>query len=98
MIVSIGLLTLRLIGPQTLKTKRGMIRSLQNRVHNRFNLSVSEVDGLNDKARGTIALANTGNSVEYSTGVLQDAIRFIEREIVGKAELVEIQTDVISPF
>ena len=98
MFVSISVLTLRLIGPQTLKTKRGVMRSLQNRVHNRFNLSVAEVDGLNDKATGTIALANTGNSVEYSTGVLQHAIRFIEHEIVGKAELIDIQTDVISPF
>ena len=34
-----------------------------------------------------------GNSVEYSIGVLQHAIRFIENEIVGQAELVDIQTD-----
>ncbi|MQF82737.1 DUF503 domain-containing protein [SAR202 cluster bacterium AD-802-E10_MRT_200m] len=97
-IVSLCVLSIRLVGPQTLKTKRGVMRSLRNRVHNQFNVSVSEVGPVNDRRTGVIALANTGDSATYSIGELQQATRFIEREIIGKAEIVDIHTDVFDPI
>ena len=53
---------------------------------------------MNDSGRTVVALANTSNSAAHSTNFLQQATRFMECEIIGKAELVGIQTDVLSPF
>jgi uncharacterized protein YlxP (DUF503 family) len=56
----IGLLTLELHfpGAQSLKDKRQALRSLEQRVRNRFNVALAEVDGRDLWQRTTLAVVS----------------------------------------
>ena len=45
MIVGVAAVELHIHGSQSLKAKRGVVRSITQRVRNRFNLSIAEVGG-----------------------------------------------------
>ena len=45
MIVGAAVVEIYIHGSQSLKQKRGVVRSITRRVRNRFNLSVAEVGG-----------------------------------------------------
>ena len=45
MIVGAAAVEIHIHGAQSLKSKRGVVRSISQRVRNRFNLSVAEVGG-----------------------------------------------------
>lgn len=59
----VGLLTLDLHIPEanSLKTKRMVIRSLIDKIKNKFNVSVAEVDAQNLWQRSVIAIAYVSN-------------------------------------
>jgi uncharacterized protein YlxP (DUF503 family) len=87
MVVGAALVEIHVHGSQSLKQKRGVVRSIQQRLRNRFNLSVSEVGG-----QGTWQIAVLGMSAAGAEGppvrkVLERAIRFVEEmhlaEVLG---------------
>lgn len=59
----VGLLTLDLHIPEanSLKTKRMVIKSLIDRIKNKFNVSISEVDAQNLWQRSVIGIAMVAN-------------------------------------
>ena len=57
MVILVGEVQLFLPESQSLKQKRQVLSSLKERLHNRFNLSVAEVDHGDLWQRSTIALA-----------------------------------------
>ena len=91
----IGLLTveLELPGVSSLKEKRGIVKSLTNRVQKQFNVAVDEV-GYNDVWQTTaIAIATVTNSTRHANQVVDTVLKWIEQnfpdlEIIG--ERIEI--------
>ena len=73
MATTLGLLHLELHVTQatSLKDKRRAIKGFKDRVANRFNVSVAEVDGLNNRRRAVLAVAMVGNDKRYVEGALQ---------------------------
>ncbi|MFQ6133084.1 MAG: DUF503 domain-containing protein [Armatimonadota bacterium] len=75
----------------TLKDKRRVVKSLLGRVGSRFNVSVAEVDRVDDKRHAVIAAACVSNSETHTSRVLDGVLRFIEGE--PRASVVACETE-----
>ena len=78
MIVGAAVVELHVHGSRSLKAKRGVVRSISQRVRNRFNLAVAEVGGQDTWQRVTLGLAAAGNDATNVRRVLDRALDFIE--------------------
>jgi len=78
MIVGAAVVEICVHGSQSLKQKRGVVRSIIQRVRNRFNISVSEVGGQGTWQIAVLGLATVGNDARVVRRVLERACGFIE--------------------
>ena len=78
MIVGAAVVELHVHGSQSLKEKRGVVRSVVQRLRNRFNVSVAEIGGQDTWQRAVLGIAATGNDRTYVRGQLGKALEFIE--------------------
>jgi hypothetical protein len=78
MVVGAARVELHVHGSQSLKEKRGVVRSITQRLRNRFNVSVAEVGGQDTWQRVVIGLAVAANEAPTARKRLEDAIEFIE--------------------
>jgi uncharacterized protein YlxP (DUF503 family) len=78
MIVGAALLELHVHGSQSLKAKRGVVRSISQRLRNRFNVSVAEVGGQGTWQRAVLGLSAAGSEAAPVRRVLEQAIDFVE--------------------
>ena len=78
MIVGAAVVEIFVHGSQSLKQKRGVVRSITQRVRNRFNISVSEVGGQGTWQLAVLGLATVGNDPKVVRRVLDRACSFIE--------------------
>ncbi len=79
--IVVGLLTLDLAVPaaQSLKDKRQVIKSVQGRLRNQFNISVAEVDGQDSRQRAGLAVVCASSDERYAQGLLQKVINWLEK-------------------
>jgi len=70
---SIGVLTmeLRLEESHSLKEKRHVVQSLKDRLRNRFNVSVAEIDHQDTWQRATVAAVTVASDHTHAERVLQ---------------------------
>jgi uncharacterized protein YlxP (DUF503 family) len=94
MIVGVAAVEIHIHGSQSLKAKRGVVRSISQRVRNRFNLSVSEVGGLDRWQVAVLGLAAAGSQAAVVRRVLDRAIAFIED--LHLAEVTHADIEIIS--
>ena len=78
---------------QSLKDKRHVVKSVKDRLRNRFNVSVAEVDFHEDRKRAAIAAVMVGTDTAYVQGGL-DEIRNMLRGVPG-AELGRVEIDFV---
>jgi len=69
-------LELRIEGAQSLKDKRQVLRSLKDKLRNKFNVSVAELDVTDLWQRATIGVVAISGSQDYLQGLMQN----VERE------------------
>ncbi len=81
-----------------LKGKRGLLRSLQSRLRQRFNVAVAEVGAQDSHQTAILGLCCVGSGSVHTEQALDSALRFIEAEVVGLAEVVDCHTEVLSGF
>ena len=93
MVVGVAKLSLRLPGNKSLKGKRKVIKSICERVRQRFNLAVAETDAQDLWQTAEVGLVAIGNQSGYIESKLDKAINFIEDMQV--AEIVDIQRELI---
>ena len=67
----------RLPENQSLKGKRRVIKSITTRLHNKFNVSVAEVDNQHSWQLATLGLACVSTHRSHNDEILSNAIRFI---------------------
>jgi len=93
----IGALRIELYMPQchNLKEKRQIIRSVIDRVRNRFNVAVSEVDKNDLWQLCSLGIACISNS-EYNAREILDGVDRCVRA-TGKAEVLESQLTIFTP-
>ncbi len=98
MIVGASVVELHVEGAQSLKAKRGVVRSIVRRLRNRFNLSVSEIGGQDTWQYVALGLAAAGADEASVRALLERAGRFIEdlhmaRVLSAEIEVVDLPHD-----
>lgn len=77
MVVGAALVEIHVHGSQSLKQKRGVVRSIQQRLRNRFNVSVAEVGGQGTWQRAVLGMTAAGSEAAPVRRVLERAIDFV---------------------
>ena len=91
MIVGAALVELHVQGSRSLKEKRGVVRSLSQRLRNRFNVSVAEVGGQGTWQRAALGIAATGSSELRVRQHLEQALRFVEETHLAEVTATDIE-------
>lgn len=78
----VGLLTVELYvsDAMSLKDKRSVVSSLLSRLSNKFNVSVAEIDALDNHRLAIIGVAAVANDLQHVTRVLDTVLDFIDGE------------------
>lgn len=94
MIVGAAIVEIHVHGSQSLKQKRGVVRSIQQRLRNRFNLSVAEVGGQGTWQIAVLGMSAAGAEVSPVKKVLERAIRFVEE--MHLAEVLDSDLQIVT--
>jgi len=78
MIVGVAAVEIHVHGSGSLKAKRGVVRSISQRLRNRFNVSVSEVGGQGRWQAAVLGIAAVGSDAVVLRRVLERAVAFTE--------------------
>jgi uncharacterized protein len=77
---------LHLPGCASLKEKRSVLKSLKDRLHRQFNVSVAETDHQDLLQRAEIAACTVSNERRHAESVLSSVDRMIEEH--GEARII----------
>ncbi|MDD3312334.1 DUF503 domain-containing protein [Pseudodesulfovibrio sp.] len=91
-----GVLTLefRLHGNRSLKDKRKVALSLKQKLRNKFNVAVAEVDALDVHDKLVLAVATVANETKRVESSLAKALAMVEA--ISPAELTRCNTEIFS--
>ena len=93
--VGVCKLTLHLPEAGSLKEKRQTARSLVDRIKNRFNVSVAEVEDADLWQRLTLGVCCVSNDSGHANAMLSRVVSFVE-ESRRDLELLDYETEIIS--
>ena len=74
-----GMLEIRLMvrEARSLKDKRRVVKSLRDRIRNKFNVSIAEVGSLDSHQHAVIGVAAVGNDQQFVNAVLSSVVNYI---------------------
>jgi uncharacterized protein YlxP (DUF503 family) len=75
----------------SLKGKRHVIKSLKDRLRQRFEVSVAEVDHQDAWQRATLAVAYVSGDSRHANEVISKAMDFIEDHVDGYVTDVQVE-------
>ena len=78
MIIGVVKLELYLPAPNSLKSKRFVIKKLIDRIRNKFNVSISEVDHHDLWQRSLIGITIVGNDKRHLNSVIDKVVDHVE--------------------
>jgi uncharacterized protein YlxP (DUF503 family) len=81
--VALGTIELHLPDVDSLKGKRHILKGLKERVRNRFEVAVAEVDHHDIWQRATLAVACVSHDSRHANEVVSKALGFIEANVDG---------------
>ena len=91
----VGILRITLLLPsRDLKTKRTIVRSVVQRIRNRFNAAAAEIADLDEPSRATIGIACISNDASHVQSQLQTIANAIEDWRLD-AEVIDLETELI---
>jgi uncharacterized protein len=90
----VGSLRVRLLirESRSLKDKRQVVRSIKDRLANRFNVAVAEVDCLDNRQVAVLGFATVGNEASHVRSVLEEVLKALRGHPV--AELIDHEMEV----
>ena len=91
----VGILQLRIMirDAQSLKDKRRIVKSLRDRIRNRFNVSVSEVDSLDQHQQAVLGITLATNDRIFADQVLAKVVDLV-RATPG-ASLIDYDIEIL---
>lgn len=92
MIVGVLRIELAVYESQSLKDKRRVIKSLKDRLAERFNISIAEVEALDSRKRAVLGVAVVGTDTKFVHSSLDKVVDFIRRQ--GRATLVNYEREI----
>lgn len=89
----VGVLSFKLVMRQSrsLKDKRRIIKSLKDRIRNKFNVSVAETGMQDNRQIAVIGVAAVGSDRRFINGILSNVANLID--IYPQAELIDYQIE-----
>ena len=89
----IGALTLRLaiFGSTSLKDKRRVIKSLKERLKNRFNVSVAEIGSLDHRQQAEVGVVIVSNDGRFTESCLDKVVDYVRLD--KSASLVDYEIE-----
>jgi len=90
MVVGVVVWELHIPGCASLKEKRQVVKSLKDRLHNRFNVSVAETAHQDALQRAEMAACVVSEDRRYAQSVLTSVDRMVEEE--SRARIVDSYT------
>ena len=89
----IGVCTIWLTIPDShsLKQKRQVVKSITDRLKNRFNIAVAEIDALDVHQRAVLGVVSVSNDIKYLNRVLSYVVNFIEDTLLAELTIYEIE-------
>lgn len=92
MIIGTLKIEFRLHGISSIKEKRGIANSLKQKLKNKFNVALSEIDGQDNLQTLQLALVTVSTESKRVQSTLNKALAMIEG--VGVDEIVDVRTEV----
>lgn len=80
---------LEIFDAQSLKAKRSVVKSLKERLHNRFNLSVAETDFQDLWQRAELTACVVATDRHHADSVLEHADHFVNAD--HRARVIRVQ-------
>lgn len=80
MVVGVASIEVHIPESGSLKSKRRFIKRIKDRVKNRFNVSIAEVDHNELWQRTTLGVSVVANKKQFANQVLSEVVDFIGRE------------------
>ena len=93
MVVGVYTVELFIADSQSLKDKRQVLHSVKDRLREKFNLSVAEVDGQDLWQRAVLALACVANESRHVNQVLDQALNLIRSD--PTVEIVQSRVELL---
>ena len=82
-------------GNQSLKGKRHVIKSITQRVKNKFNVSIAEVDEQDLWQKSTLGVSYVSNDPSHVNEVLSKVVEFIE-DSHSEAQLSDYEIEILN--
>jgi len=80
MVVGIANIEIHIPESGSLKSKRHFLKRIKDRVRNRFNVSIAEVDHNDLWQRTTLGVSVVTNEQQFANQVLSQVVEFISQE------------------
>ena len=80
MVIGVAIWQLEVLGAQSLKEKRSVVKSLKDRLHGRFNVSVAETAHQDLWQRAELTACVVATDSRQADSVLQSAHQLVEKE------------------
>ena len=93
MVVGVAKLALRLPENHSLKGKRKVMKRICERLRQRFNLAVAEIDSQDLWQTGEVGIVMVGNQGTFINSKLDKAVNFVED--MQLAEIIDVQMELI---
>ena len=93
MVVGIAKLSLRLPENHSLKGKRKVMKRICERLRQRFNLAVAEIDSQDLWQAGEVGMVTVANQGSYVNSKLDKAVNFVEE--LQLAEIIDVQIELM---
>jgi len=96
--VAACVVTLHLFDTYSLKEKRSLVQSMMTRLRGRYNVSLAEVESQESLSMAVLGISCVNTAAAHAQETIDSAVRFIDGQIVGRAEIVDVQTEVFGGF
>lgn len=90
--IGVCIIDLSIAGSHSLKEKRRIIKSIKDRVRNKFNVSIAEIDNLDRHQLGTFGIVCISNDNKHVNRVLSKVVDLVDDMRLAVIEDYEIQT------
>ncbi|NLN48581.1 MAG: DUF503 domain-containing protein [Clostridiales bacterium] len=91
MIIGAGKVYLYADWVHSLKEKRMVVKSIIDRVKNKYNVSIAEIENLDMHKSIVIGFACVSNSVRQSNSCIQNVVDYIEQNTDAVIEKIETE-------
>ncbi len=93
MIIGSCRLELFIAESQSLKEKRAVLNHLKDRVKNKFNASIAEVDEHDLWQRAVLGIATVSSSARHAESGIDKVIKFIDND--DRVEVIKITKEIL---